>query len=229
MGFYRQLEAWEIADQVLQIQKDLKIKISNVVFMGMGEPFANYTNSIKGADIINEYIKIGARKITISTIGISPGIREFAKYPKQYKLAVSLHTAIQYKREKIIPIAKIHKIRDLKDAVEFYYYRKRRFPTIEYLLIPEFNDTDEDIESLKWFLQNIPAKINVIPFNPVKGLPFRAPSKKEIDNFMKKLLKLPYTVNLRKPRGRDIEAACGQLICKFQNNAFVNKGFTPDF
>ncbi len=220
LRYRRNLKFWEIAEQVLRIGKALGVRITNVVYMGMGEPFLNYDEVIKSIELINNdhTLKIGARKITVSTVGIIPKIYELAEYPRQVKLAISLHTAIQSKREQIIPIARRFPLDELREAVGAYYRSKRRFVTFEYVLIPGFNDTDEDIEALRKFIGNLPSKVNIIPFNPFPGTEFRAPTDREIYRFYEKMMLLPYTITLRKSKGRDVKAACGQLALLRQSN-----------
>ena len=214
MGFTRNLKAWEIAGQVLVIRKHLGLeRVTNVVFMGMGEPFLNTEETLRAVRILNEPwgLGIGARKITLSTVGIIPGIRKLLAFDKQVKLALSLHTAIQEKREKLVPIARQYPVSALKEALIDYYERTRRRITIEYVHLPEINDTDEDVEALGEFLNGMKAKINLIPFNPHPELPFRPPAEDEVKAFLEKLYKLSHAVTLRKSKGRDVRGACGQL------------------
>ncbi len=213
LGYKRNLEAWEIVEQVLRISLALGVRISNVVYMGMGEPFLNYDAVVASAELLNSdhALNIGARKITISTVGIIPGIYRLSAHPKQFKLAISLHSAIQEKREEIVPIARRYPLKELKKAIFAYYHAKKRFITFEYVLLPGFNDSDEDIEAIDRFLKGLPSKINIIPFNPFPGARFRAPTEEEIACFHTKLLTLPYTVTLRRSKGQDVRAACGQL------------------
>ena len=214
MGFRRNLKAWEIAGQVLEIRKYLGLeRVTNVVFMGMGEPFLNTEETLRAVRILNEPWGpgIGARKITLSTVGIIPGIRKLVSFDRQVKLAISLHTAIQEKREKLVPIARQYPVSALKEVLVDYYERTRRRITIEYVHLPGVNDTDEDVEALSEFLDGMKAKINLIPFNPHPKLPFRPPTDDEVKAFLEKLYRLPHAVTLRKSKGRDVRGACGQL------------------
>jgi 23S rRNA (adenine2503-C2)-methyltransferase len=213
VDFKRNLEGWEIADQVLTVQKILKEKITNVVFMGMGEPLLNLREVKRAIEILTSHIgpNIGARRMTVSTAGIPEGIRELAEFKRQVKLAISLHTAVQEKREKIMPIAKKYTLSDLKEALIYFQKIKRRWITIEIVHLPGFNDGEEDIRELKYFLNGLGAKINLIPFNPFPNSLFRTPREEETEKFLEKLMQLPYTVTLRKSRGKDVKAACGQL------------------
>jgi len=213
LGYKRNLEFWEILEQVRFIQNYTGERITNVVFMGMGEPMLNMDNVLDAIDLLqeNDAFRIGARKITVSTAGIVPGIYRLLEYGKQVKLAVSLNTAIQEKREKIMPIAKRYPLSELRKAVMDYYKVKKRWVTFEYIHLVGFNDTPEDIKALKRFIEGIPCKINLIPYNTFKGSPFREPTEKETEEFLKKLYKLKATITLRKSKGRDIKGACGQL------------------
>lgn len=213
MGIKDNLSGWEIADQVLQIARYQNVRVSNVVFMGMGEPFLNWENVKRAIFILNSNfgMNIGSRKMTISTAGIIPGIYSLADFSPGVRLAVSLNSAIQEKREKIMPVAKKYSLSELKRAIEFYYEKKHRMVTLEYVLINSFNTAKEDFLALKKFSKNIKVKINLIPLNPVKDVPFLAPSKNEIARFYKWCLSLPCSVNIRESRGRDVRGACGQL------------------
>ncbi|HHF53457.1 MAG TPA: 23S rRNA (adenine(2503)-C(2))-methyltransferase RlmN [candidate division WOR-3 bacterium] len=213
LGFKRNLRFYEITELVRFIRDYVKERITNVVFMGMGEPFLNYDEVIRASRLLNDNytFKIGARKITISTSGVIPGIYRLVEEKEQFKLAVSLNSAIQSKREYLMPIAKKYNLTDLKKAIMYYFNRKRRWVTFEYIQIPGLNDGNEDVKALEAFIEDIPCKINLIPYNPVPGSPFRAPTEDEIKKFHSRLLKLKYTVTLRKSRGRDIKGACGQL------------------
>ena len=213
LGFVRNLEFWEILEQVRFVRDYTGERITNVVFMGMGEPMLNLENVFKAIDLLqeNDAFKIGARKITVSTAGVVPGIYRLLEYKKQVKLAISLNSAIQEKREMIMPIAKRYPLSELRKAILDYYKIKRRWVTFEYILLPGFNDTDEDIRALEKFIRDIPCKINLIPYNSFEGAPFREPTDMEVERFLRKLYRLKATITLRKSKGRDIKGACGQL------------------
>ena len=213
LGFTRNLEFWEILEQVRFVRDYTKERITNVVFMGMGEPMLNIDNVFRAIDLLqeNDAFKIGARKITVSTAGVVPGIYRLLEYKKQVKLAVSLNSAIQEKREEIMPIAKRFPLSELRKAILDYYKIKRRWVTFEYILLPGFNDTEDDVRALERFIKGIPCKINLIPYNGFEGSPFREPTDVEIERFLRKLYRLKATVTLRKSKGRDIKGACGQL------------------
>lgn len=182
-GFVRNLRCGEIVQQVLFIQNDLKMKVSNVVVMGQGEPFLNFENLTDALDIINnpKIIGIGARKITVSTCGIIPGIDKFSKIEKQYGLAISLHSAIQEKRNQIMPGVKNYTLDKLKDSIENYIAKTNRRPTFEYLLINNVNDTQEDLNALINFCEGMLCHVNLIKFNDVNGSKFKASSNAVVD------------------------------------------------
>ncbi len=215
LGFKRNLHFWEIADQVLYIQKAVGQKITNVVFMGMGEPLLNLPNVKQAIRIMTSHIGlgIGVRHITVSTSGIVPGIYELADFDRRVKLALSLHAAIQEKREQIMPIARKYKLDELKEALKYYYEKKRRRITLEYIHLAGFNDTDEDVEALYEFTRGLVVKINLIPYNPVPEFDWKSPTEEEVEDFYwrlkKRMLDVPMTV--RWSKGRDVMAACGQL------------------
>ncbi len=228
MGLMRNLEAWEIADQILQVRKFLRDRIekdlkpvTNVVFMGMGEPFLNMDNVLKSLHYIHSPsgMHIGARHITLSTAGIVPGIYQLSEMKLQVKLAVSLHTAIQRKRIRLMPIARRYTIEEIRKACIYYIKKTNKRITFEIIQIPGVTDTDEDIEALRTFLHGMIAKINLIPYNPFPGGPYREPTNGEIGAFYRKLQRLPYAVTLRHSKGKDIKAACGQLALFFEVNS----------
>lgn len=214
MGFKGNLLGWEIADQVLQIIKHQRIPITNVVFMGMGEPFLNWENVKEALYILNSNygMGIGSRRITISTAGIIPGIYQLVDFPLQVRLAVSLNTAIQTKREKIMPVASTYSLFDLKKSIDFYYQKRHRMLTLEYVLIHNFNSAREDFLALKEFIKGLKIKINLIPLNPVENIPFFPPSEKEVKRFYRWCLSLPCPVNIRESKGKEVRGACGQLV-----------------
>ena len=215
LGFKRNLHFWEIADQVLYIQKFTGQKITNVVFMGMGEPLLNLPNVKQAIRIMTSHIglNIGARHITVSTSGIVPGIYELADFDRRVKLALSLHSAIQEKREQIMPIARKYHLNELKEALRYYYEKKRRRITLEYIHLSGFNDREEDVEALYQFTRGLVVKINLIPYNPVPQFDWKSPTYEEVEDFYwrlkKRMLDVPMTV--RWSKGRDVMAACGQL------------------
>lgn len=231
LGLRRNLKGWEIVEQVIHVQKYLeKIGdpkgVTNVVFMGMGEPLLNLKEVLFAIRTLRDVDgpNIGARKITVSTVGIPQGIYRLADSGIQVKLAFSLHSAIQEKREVIMPIAKRYHLDTLREAIVYFYERNRRWVTLEYIHLPGFNDREEDIVALSEFIGSLPVKINVIPNNPYPGSPFRAPTEGEFNLFVMRLRRLRWTVAPRKPRGRDILAACGQLFLESGDKLMVSSG-----
>lgn len=214
LGFTRNLHAHEIVDQVLQTSKWMGERATNVVFMGMGEPLQNWKEVRKALRMMMRPIglNLGARRLTISTVGIPDKIQEVARFPRQVRLAFSLHSAIQEKREQIIPLARRYPLPQIVEALQAYYQSHHRWVTLEYIHLPGFNDSWEDIHALVRLGRQLPSKINVIPFNPYPGLPFRAPTLKETESFVTRLRRVfPHPVTLRRPRGREVFGACGQL------------------
>jgi 23S rRNA (adenine2503-C2)-methyltransferase len=213
IGFTRNLKFYEIADQILQIQMLTNVRISNVVFMGMGEPFLNYDQVLKAIEVINSDfgLNVGARKITVSTSGIVERIYDFADFPLQAKLAISLNAADDQTRNKIMPINKKYPLSELIKAIRYYTDKKKKRVTFEYVVIKDVNDRPEDVKSLIKRLYGIPCKINLIPMNQFPNCKFLSPSNEEMEAFAEKLYpKLPAVI-IRKSRGSEILAACGQL------------------
>jgi 23S rRNA (adenine2503-C2)-methyltransferase len=212
-GYKRNLHAWEIADQVRKVESYVEERISNIVLMGMGEPLLNYENVLKAIRIMNEDLgmNIGARKITVSTAGIIPGIMKLSREPLQVKLAVSLNAADDEKRESIMPISKKYNLKRLFDALDEYYTEKGKRITFEYVIIKGFNDSLKDARMLAKLTERIPCKINIIPFNPIDDSDFRAPDSGKINRFIEYLYPIAQSVTLRESRGGAINGACGQL------------------
>ena len=179
-GFGRNLEIGEIVDQILEIEDDFNKRVSNVVVMGQGEPFLNFDAVINALDIINndKLIGIGARKINVSTCGILDGIKRFSGVNKQYGLAISLHSAIQSKRDELMPGVKNFKLDKLHDAIKNYIENTNRRPTLEYLMLREVNDTNEDLEALLSFTNGLHCHINLINYNSTEGSKFKGSKQK---------------------------------------------------
>jgi len=211
-GFARNLEAGEIVDQLLAIEKESGEKIDNIVFMGMGEPLANLTNLLRAIRIINAPwgLGIGARHITISTSGLAPQIRKLATEPTQFRLAISLHGATDEVRSQIMPINRKYNLAVLLQACDFYVAQKKRL-MFEYILIAGVNDSDEQAQRLARHAQRLSAKINLIPYNTVEGLPWSRPSRNRQETFLRILRHHGAVATLRREKGHDIDAACGQL------------------
>lgn len=215
-GFTRNLSIGEIVDQIILVQEDFGVKATNIVFMGQGEPFLNYDNLIDALEIINnpKCLNIGARKITISSCGIIPGIKKFASINKQYELAVSLHSAIQQKRNQLMPGVKKYKLDELKNTLESYCLKTNRRITLEYIMLKDINDNDEDLNALIDFCKNIHCYINIIKFNAVDDTEYAPSSTLTINSWITKLEHNNIAAGLRNSKGSDIDAACGQLISK---------------
>ena len=212
MGFNKNLTAGEIVDQGLQIQQDLKKRITNIVFMGMGEPFLNYEQVIKAAELLNDSNgpNIGARKITISTAGIIPKIKRYSEEGHKYKLAISLNAASQEQRLAIMPITNPYPLKDLLRAAQSYYEETRNFITFEYVLLDRTNDTPGDARRLIRLIGSLPCKLNIIPYNEIDS-DYKRPSQERIASFLTYLKEAPFTVTVRWSKGIDINAGCGQL------------------
>lgn len=219
-GFKRNLTPAEIIDQVLAVERIRRDEarsrdrlITNLVIMGMGEPLANYDNLLAALEILNADwgAGIGARKITISTSGLVPRIRELAQQPKQYRLAISLHGATDPVRERIMPINRRYPLKELTAAASEYQSIKNGMITLEYILIEGVNDHPNQILPLAGLAKQLRAKVNLIPYNHVDGLDWSRPSESVQDNFQEGLKALGVPVTLRREKGHDIDAACGQL------------------
>ncbi|MCH2025116.1 MAG: 23S rRNA (adenine(2503)-C(2))-methyltransferase RlmN [Verrucomicrobiota bacterium] len=215
-GFTRNLETSEIIGQVLAVEEESKKKINNIVFMGMGEPLANLENLMHAIKIINADwgLGIGARHITVSTSGLAPEIMKIADQPLQIRLAVSLHGASDDVREKIMPINKKYPLNDLIESLQYYNSKKKHKITFEYILIKGVNDSEEQANSLAKLASSLRAKVNLIPYNKVEELHWERPSETAQKNFLNILTKKRIQATLRKEKGHDIEAACGQLRLK---------------
>ncbi|MFC1709135.1 23S rRNA (adenine(2503)-C(2))-methyltransferase RlmN [Candidatus Omnitrophota bacterium] len=213
LGFVRNLNQAEILSQIISIRKDIASDISNVVFMGIGEPLDNYNVLLSSIRIINAKhgFNIGQRRITISTAGIIAGIKKLSQEGLQIELSVSLHSALDSKRNKIMPINKRHPLNKLMPCLKDFTKRTKRKITFEYMLIGEFNTAVADAKSLVSIIKGIDCKVNLIPFNPIVKSHFIAPKKLEILFFKDYLIKNKFDVTIRQPRGQDIQAACGQL------------------
>ena len=219
MNYERNLEVSEILLQYYFIEKYLKEKnetLSNVVFMGMGEPFLNYENVIKSINMLNSSLglNISKRNFTISTSGIVPAINKFMKDEPQVNLAVSLHSVKDSIRSKIMPINNKYPLMELKNALIDYQRETKNRITFEYILIDELNCSKKDAFDLISFLRSFSSLINLIPYNPVIGKDYKAPQKKKQKDFYNILKEKNISVTLRETKGNDIAAACGQLKAK---------------
>lgn len=210
-GFKRNLTHQEIIEQVLSIQRDTGLKVTNIVFMGQGEPLLNLNNVLKALEIFNNDFQIGARRITISTSGIIPGIKRLAEMDLQSTLAISLHAPNHKLRAELMPIENKYPIDELKNALIDYVEKTGRRITIEYILIHGFNDTQEVAKELAILLRGIKCNINLIPYNSVVENDYKKPSNNDIMKFKYLLEHSGKKVTVRLERGADIDAACGQL------------------
>jgi 23S rRNA (adenine2503-C2)-methyltransferase len=190
--------------------------IDNVVVMGMGEPLANYENLLKALRLLNSPWggRIGARKITVSTSGLAPQIRKLADEPEQFCLAVSLHGATDAVRAKIMPVNRKHPLKELTAALDYYQTRRGRMITFEYILIAGVNDGLDQAKPLSVLARRLNAKVNLIPYNQVEGLAWERPMEETQETFLAALKKLDVVATLRREKGHDIDAACGQLRLK---------------
>ena len=221
MGFYRNLTTSEIIDQVIQTESHAGKRITNLVFMGMGEPLLNYDAVMNSIDIFTTGMAIAARHITVSTVGLVPQIRQIADEHRKFKLAISLHSLDDEIRPSLIPIATRYKLGELITSIEYYYNKVKRRPTFEYILFRGVNDREIDVRKLIKLSKRIPCKINIIPFHSIQftGPTGYAATLKptpiaKLDEFVKRLRESHVTVFVRSSTGESIEAACGQLAVK---------------
>ena len=212
-GLSRNLRADEIVDQIITVERESGEKIDNIVFMGMGEPLANLDNLMRAIRIINAPwgIGIGARHITVSTSGLAPQIRKLAEQPLQIRLAISLHGATDEVRNQIMPINRRYDLETLLSACAYYTAQKKQRLTFEYILIAGVNDADEQAHLLAKHARRLFAKVNLIPYNTVESLPWSRPSRNRQENFLSIVRAHGIAATLRREKGHDIDAACGQL------------------
>jgi 23S rRNA (adenine2503-C2)-methyltransferase len=231
-GWKRNLLPHEIVEQVIAVERwnaaqpgpsSAERVINNLVIMGMGEPLANYDNLLKALKILNAPWGggIGARKITISTSGLAPQIRKLADDPLQFRLAISLHGATDEVRNRIMPINKKYPLKELAAACEYYQEKKSRMITLEYILIAGVNDALDQVKPLAELAKQLYAKINLIPYNKVEDLPWERPAEEVQEAFASALTNRGVTATLRREKGHDIDAACGQLRLKTERKLAV--------
>lgn len=213
-GFKRNLSAYEIVSQILLCQQDTNLHITNIVFMGQGEPLDNFENIKKAIELINKNLQISIRRMTLSTSGIVPKIIELSNNDLIPTLAISLHAPNHKIREQIMPIEKKYDIEELKKALIKYNQKTKDRITIEYILIGGLNDTIACAKELIEYLKDIKCNINLIPYNPVVTNDFKKPNKKDMMKFKYLLEAAGKKVTIRLERGADIDAACGQLAGK---------------
>jgi 23S rRNA (adenine2503-C2)-methyltransferase len=198
--------------------------VDNLVIMGMGEPLANYDNLLKALRILNAPwgAAIGARKITISTSGLAPQIRKLADDPLQFRLALSLHGATDETRDRIMPVNRKYPLKDLIAACEYYQQKKGRMLTFEYILIAGVNDGIDQTKPLAQLAKRLHAKVNLIPYNKVEGLPWERPDENTQETFLRALHRQNISATLRREKGHEIDAACGQLRLRTERELASN-------
>jgi 23S rRNA (adenine2503-C2)-methyltransferase len=223
MGLARHLTAGEIVGQVrlLVDQVGLRGKPFNLVLMGMGEPLHNYDETMKALRILNdeEGFGLSPRRITLSTVGLLPAIERLGREPNMPNLAISLHAPTDAQRGELVPLNRKHGVAEIIEACKRLPLKKRSRITFEYVLLAGVNDRPEDARRLARLLSGVKAKVNLIPLNEAPGIPFTRPSDRAIDAFAKILADHHLVVSVRKSRGRDIRAACGQLIVEGQRKS----------
>lgn len=209
----RNLETYEIVEQILLIEDYIKTRINSVVVMGIGEPFDNYDNIINFIKVINDAkgLAIGARHITVSTCGLVPKIAEFSNLDLQVNLALSLHGATDEVRNKIMPVNKVYNVDTVIEAIRQYIAKTNRRVTIEYVMLNMVNDSLVDAANLVKLLRGMNVYVNLIPYNETKNIDFSKSSKSAIDRFYNYLLHNGVNVTVRREFGGNIKAACGQL------------------
>ena len=213
-GFTRNLSAGEIVEQVVQVEALAQDRIDNIVFMGMGEPLANYSNLAAALEILNTQVGIGARHMTVSTSGLAPNIIKLADLPLQVRLAISLHGATDEVRQKIMPVNRKYPLDELFAALKHWYEHRKQHLTFEFILIDGVNDSLDQARHLARLAKPLRAKVNLIPYNTVEGLPWVRPSEARQEAFLRVLEDGGVTATLRREKGHDIAAACGQLRLK---------------
>lgn len=214
MGPGRDLLPHEIVQQILIASHQIyPERLTNIVFMGMGEPLDNLDNVLEALTIIqdNAGLAFSPRRTTVSTCGIVPGIVRLADSGIKVKLALSLNSAVDKTRDLLMPVNRLYPLPRLKHALQYFHSKNPFRITFEYILIPGVNMDAASLKALRRFTGDIASKINFIPYNPVPGLNYQAPTKAEVESFMASAASLPQAVTLRKSKGRDINGACGQL------------------
>ncbi|MFN3405494.1 MAG: 23S rRNA (adenine(2503)-C(2))-methyltransferase RlmN [Cytophagaceae bacterium] len=216
----RNLEAAEIYDQVVQIknqaEENYNTPLTNIVYMGMGEPLLNYANVLKSAELITspEGLNMSPKRITVSTAGIAKMIKKLGDDLVKFNLALSLHAANDVKRNQIMPINETNSLENLKEALRYFYDKTGTRVTYEYIVFHNFNDEVQDAKELYEFSKNIPCKINIIEYNPIAQASFVNTAEDKLLKFQAFLESKGIVVNVRRSRGKDIDAACGQLAIK---------------
>ena len=216
MSLVRHLTAGEIVGQVRTLARETGLAGTafNIVLMGMGEPLHNYDATMKALRILTDKEGLGVprRRITLSTVGVVPGLKRLAQEAIMPNLAISLHATTDEQRDVLAPINRKYKLQELMDACREFPLRRRSRITFEYVLLDHVNDTPEDARRLVRLLDGIQAKVNLLPLNEAEGIPYKRPSDERVNAFAAILADHDVTVSVRKSRGRDIRAACGQLL-----------------
>ena len=216
MGIVRNLTAGEIAGQVRVLVHELQMQGQrfNIVLMGMGEPLHNYDATMKALRILGDDhgLAVAPRRITLSTVGVLPALERLATEPFMPNLAISLHSTTEDQRDLLVPINRKYGLKELLDACRRFPLKRRERITFEYVLLEDVNDSPEDARRLVKLLQGIKGKVNLLPLNEAAGIPFARPSEERVNRFAQILAERGVTVSVRRSRGRDIRAACGQLI-----------------
>lgn len=213
MGWQRNLTVGEIVDQLLQINASAPEPVTNIVLMGMGEPLLNYENVIKAAQIFNSEAgpEIAARRITISTAGLLPQIERYTAEKHPYKLAVSLNATTDELRRRLMPVSQRYTLRDLLTVLLKYTKTARKRVTFEYVMLAGVNDSLRDARRLVQLLSPIPCKLNLIPYNANPFFAYQPPDEEHLNAFIREVYRAPFAVTVRRSKGSDIAAACGQL------------------
>lgn len=212
-GLSRSLTAQEMVDQVLHVSRDFGERVTSVIFMGQGEPFANFDATIDALRALNDPdgLAIGARHLTVSTCGVIPGIRRFAELPEQFTLAISLHSAVQGTRNQLMPGVKKYTLPRLHEAIQLYVEKTGRRPTYEFAMIDGINDTNPEMQALIDFCAGTLCHVNLIQLNNIPDSPFRPSPIEKVETLQRRLTMHGVETTIRNSRGSDIDAACGQL------------------
>ncbi|SMO78675.1 23S rRNA (adenine(2503)-C(2))-methyltransferase RlmN [Gracilimonas mengyeensis] len=220
MGLFRNLTHGEIVDQVQYIndlaEEKYGKKITNIVYMGMGEPLHNYKAIVNSAHIITDPLSIdlSPKRVTVSTVGLTKQIKQLADDQEEFNLAISLHAPTDEKRDKIMPINASMNLESLEEAVKYYYKATERPITYEYLLFDNFNDSKQDARDLAKIVKWVPSKVNIIMYNNVAGVELKRAREERLDDFMRELIRNDVRATVRRSRGDDIDAGCGQLAIR---------------
>lgn len=217
-GLERNLEAWEILDQIMKVQEDLGKRVSNIVMMGSGEPLDNFENTKRFLKLVNEEsgLNIGYRHITLSTCGLVDKMMDLADLELPINIAISLHSPFDDERQKIMPVANKYSIEEIIDACNYYISKTNRRVTFEYSLIKDTNDSEKEAKRLVELLRGMLCHVNLIPINPIEERDFEKPDMEYINRFKNYLDKKNIPVTIRNSMGSDISGACGQLRRKFK-------------